>query len=128
MKTRNGFVSNSSSSSFIIGVSGELTEEKIMRAFNIGQNSPLYGIAKSIAGVLMGADSYTKEAYFEDHCYEDDSELTETEKKIFNKGFTLYSGSASDDGYGADGAESALCNIDLDYEDEDIIIFKEAGY
>lgn len=128
MKTRQGYVSNSSSSSFVIGVSGELTEEKIMRAFNIGQNSPLYSIAKSMAGVLMSAEKYSKKEYLEDRCYSDETELEDIEKKIFDKGFTLYSGSASDDGYGSEGAESALCSIELDYEDEDIILYKEAGY
>jgi len=38
MKTRNGFVSNSSSSSFIIGVNGDLTEDKIMKVFNIDKS------------------------------------------------------------------------------------------
>lgn len=127
MKTRNGFVSNSSSSSFIIGVSGELTEEKIMKVFNIANNSPLFGIAKGIAGIMLDAEKYTKEEYFEDRCYEDDSDLTSTEKKIFDKGFTLYSGFASDED-SSNGIETALCNMDLDYEDNEIIMYKEAGY
>ena len=123
MKTRNGFVSNSSSSSFIIGVDGELTEDKIMRAFKIDKKFPLYEIAKNIAGILMGADAYTMEEYLEEYCYEDSSDLNETEKKIFDKGFTFYSGSASDDSCDGNGAESALCNMVLDYEDDEIIIF-----
>lgn len=126
MKTRSGFVSNSSSSSFIIGVNGELTEEKIMKAFNIGKDSPLYRIAKSMAGVLMSADPYTLEELIEDRCYEDKDELDDNEKKIFEKGFIFYSGYASDDS--GDSGESALCDTDLDYEDDNLIIFKESGY
>ena len=61
MKTRKGFVSNSSSSSFIIGVQGELTEEKLMRAFKIDPVSPLYRLVKDIAGVLLEADLMTKQ-------------------------------------------------------------------
>lgn len=127
MKTRNGFVSNSSSSSFIIGVNGDLTEDKIMKVFNIDKSSPLFGIAKGIAGIMLGADKYTKKEYFKDRCYESDSDLTSEEKKIFDKGFTLYSGYASDED-SSNGIETALCNMDLNYEDSEIIMFKEAGY
>jgi len=127
MKTRGCFVSNSSSSSFIIGVKGKLTEEKLMKAFRVGKDSPLYPISKSIAGVMLGAEAYTKKELIKDNYYEDESELTELENKIFDNGFKYYSGTASDeDSY--DGAETALCNMDLDYEDDDIIIYKESGY
>ena len=126
MKTRSGFVSNSSSSSFIIGVKGELTEEKIMRAFKIGVDSPLYCVAKNMTGVLMSADPFTLEELIEDRCYEDRDDLDDIEKKIFEKGFIFYSGYASDDS--GVSVESALSDTALDYEDDNLILFKEAGY
>ena len=128
MKIREGFISNSSSSSFIIGSKEELTVEMLMRIFDIGQNSPLYHIAKAAAKFFQNVPSYTKEEYIEDRGYTDDSELTPQEKKIFDRGFYFYSGYARDDGYGADGIEAAICSMDLNYEDDDIIIYKESGY
>ena len=128
MKIRKGFVSNSSSSSFVIGVRGKLTKKKIMKAFKIDNKSPLYSLAEKIADVLRSTTSYTKGEYLEDQWYDEESDLKDIEKKIFDKGFTFYSGSASDDGHGDGGAESALCDMDLDYEDDEIIIYKEAGY
>jgi len=127
VKTRGCFISNSSSSSFIIGVKGKLTEEKLIKVFKISKDSPLYPISKSIAGVMLEANTYTKEELIKENYYEDESELTDIENKIFDKGFKYYCGTASDeDSY--DGAETALCNMNLDYEDDDIIIYKESGY
>jgi len=109
-------------------VKGKLTEDKLMRALKVGEDSPLYHFAKEMAEVLLGAEEFSKPEYMKNRYYDDESDLDPIEKKIFDKGFTLYSGSAADDGYGSSGAETALCELDLDYEDEELIIFKESGY
>jgi len=125
VKTRGCFISNSSSSSFIIGVKGKLTKKKIMKAFRVGEDSPLYSFSEKMADVLLDATSYTKEEHIEDLYLDSEDEIGILEKKIFDKGYTFYSGCASDeDG----GAESALCGMTLDYEDEEIIIYKEESY
>lgn len=127
MKTRHGFVSNSSSSSFIIGVKGKLTKEKLMRSFKVDKESPLFSIAKEITKVMLNSEEFSlKELLKDRECSID--ELSDIERKIFDNGFKLYIGQASNDGYGSAGAETVLCNMDLDYEDEDLILFKEGGY
>lgn len=52
MKYRNGFVSNSSTSSFIITTSEELTVELLISYFGVDKSSPLYGISKQIADYI----------------------------------------------------------------------------
>lgn len=124
MKIRNGFVSNSSSSSFIIGVKGELTEEKLMKSLKVDVNSPLYPLAKGMAQVMLKSEEFTLEELLKDRgC--DVVDLTSLEKKIFDKGFKLYQGYAADDGC---DPELALCNLSIDYADDEIIISKENSY
>ena len=54
MKIRNGFVSNSSSSSFIIGIKGkELGDSELLKVFKIGEDSPMYGLAETFAKLLV---------------------------------------------------------------------------
>ncbi len=52
MKIRNGFVSNSSSSSFIVGfkkgLSDEQKEQLLLKKMGINENSFFYNIAKEI--------------------------------------------------------------------------------
>jgi len=129
VKTRGCFVSNSSSSSFIIGVKGSLTKEKIMKAFRVGKDSPLYSFSERMAEVMLEADSYTQEEHIKDHYLDSEDDIGTLEKKIFDKGYTFYSGSASDEDSGSyGGAETALCGMTIDYEDEEIIIYKEESY
>ena len=135
MKVRNGFVSNSSSSSFIIiSKNGDLTQEKLMKAFDISEKSPLYPFAKDAAKSMMCADKYTPEKFLDNYTYADTFEEKEQQFqddypeyfKIYenakNNGWNIYMGSA--DSY----EESALCEMSIDYEDDDIIIDKEGGY
>ena len=127
MKTRIGFVSNSSSSSFIIGVKGKLTKQKIINSFNIDKKSLLFGVAEQIARVMLSSTLMSKKEYMEYNYYDDESELSSLEKEIYDRGFNLYKGSASDEDSYCVG-ELVLCNLDLDYEDDNIILYKEAGY
>ena len=50
MKIRNGFVSNSSSSSFlIISKNGKLTKDMLMKSFGVEKGAVLYNFAKNMA-------------------------------------------------------------------------------
>jgi hypothetical protein len=119
MKVREGFVSNSSSSSFIVAAKGELTEALVLQALGVAETSPLYKFAKDIAGLLADA----KEMDFEDLAdWGDDGTL----KNLIKRGFTVYEGSASDDDYRS--AEAALCEMTINYESDDLVIIKEGGY
>jgi hypothetical protein len=56
MKIRGGFVSNSSSSSFIICSKDELAEQNIINALGVNEGDPLFGFAKQFAKRVMSAE------------------------------------------------------------------------
>jgi hypothetical protein len=137
MKVRNGFVSNSSSSSFmIVSKNGELTEEKIIKAFDVKEGTPLYVLSKGIStDIIRNSEKYSREDFineytwksmtdeeFEEEFEEDYPEEYELFEKSKTDGWNIYFGSA--DSYD----EPILCELELFYEDEDIIIKKSGGY
>ena len=59
MKVRKGFVSNSSSSSFIIATTAQqLTLDNLLEAFAVPEGSPLFKVACDMAQVML--DKATK--------------------------------------------------------------------
>lgn len=117
MKIRLGMVSNSSSSSFIIGCKDKPTKTKLLKAFKVSKDSVFYDLAEGMSDCMVEV----KEIGPEDReCY--DEELM---TKIADKGFKTYVGYAANDN---GSVEECLCDISLDYEDDDIIIYKEGGY
>lgn len=53
MKKRNGFVSNSSSSSFVILSKKEITKDDILKKIGVSKENMLYSVAESIAGLII---------------------------------------------------------------------------
>ena len=55
MKTRNGFVSNSSSSSFVVVMKNgkEMTKSNLLEAFDVKKTSPLYSFADDLSTWIM---------------------------------------------------------------------------
>jgi hypothetical protein len=106
MKIRQGFVSNSSSSSFIIAYKGVFDSEKlkaiILEKLKVPQDSPLYFIAKGISEHFSTADGKEVDEW------EDD-----TVRDLRKKGFKIKSFRASSDANSEDGIEEMLYNNDL---------------
>lgn len=131
MKVRSGFVSNSSSSSFIIATKPGVTVDDLVKSFGINEKSPFYFVAQEVAELILREDKMTpKEAvkYLkEDYGYDDVTEhdYWDIIEKAMKKGLEVRIGSASDeDG----GTEAVFCDMDLHYEDDNIIIEKDGGY
>lgn len=62
MKLRTGFVSNSSSSSFVIWYKDDLTKENLIKAMGVDKNNPLYFFADDLSDYVIAEskDSYNK--------------------------------------------------------------------
>lgn len=133
MKIRNGFISNSSSSSFILGFKGSEKElkEKLEKIFKFPENFPII-MEESIADLFMDKledcemykswEEYVKNNYIEDDELDSQQEII---KEIFNKGMILYENVFYDDDC---GLEEFLCNSKIKYEDNNLYISKEASY
>jgi hypothetical protein len=130
MKIRNGFVSNSSSSSFlVISKNGELTTDKLIEVFGVPEASPLYDMSCELASEMFhSCEELTLDEYAENY-YDDLEEFKQESPKKYQefvegdkKGWKIYLGSA-------DSCDQAtLCELGFDYEDDEIKIEKESGY
>ena len=90
MKFRMGFVSNSSSSSFILAINGELTRENFLIALGVEKSSPMYGLAKEVGECFCKESSPVKEDYWDEKDLANFATLRE-------KGLTVYRGSVCSD-------------------------------
>jgi len=143
MKVRNGFVSNSSSSSFIVIMKNgkEMTKDNLLEIFDVKKTSPLYSFSNnlsewivrnvkecSIDDIYSNYSGYDKnltddqkiEAIIEDYSGIEEDVLV----KIKNGEYKYYEGSASDDS--GDGLETYLCESEINIEN-DIISIKGGG-
>jgi len=141
MKIRKGFVSNSSSSSFIVILKNniELTTENLIELFGVPNNSALFDFSKEISEwFLSNLKKQTIDTLFDNYCWAE-KELSETEKiqmlvedtgieidilkSIANDTISYYIGIASDDNYNA--TETYLNNTTLNIKTNDISISNE---
>jgi len=147
MKIRNGFVSNSSSSSFVVMMKGnkKMSEETILKTFDVSEKSPLYSFSKDLAQWMIrnleeqdikGIHDYYIGSYGKENPTEDEmiQEIIDDYggidkddlEKIKNKEYRYYSGSTSSDS--GEAIESYLCESSFDIDTDDIIIKGEGGY
>ena len=125
MKIRNGFVSNSSSSSFMIAYKGDL-KEQLNKVFNLSlpDNFPIPAIANISKVFMDNVDTvYQSFSEYKDKCGYFEDEVIEG---YYNNGFTVATGGFSDD-Y-SKSLSSFLSNVDIDYESDSLIIYQDGGY
>jgi len=121
MKARLDFVTNSSTSSYVVGVHGELTEEKLWHMFGVTEDSLLAPLGKELAKhIVNNVQAYTREEVIAEW-----DELWGISPKVFDLGMTCYVGWASTEEY---GIEQILCQMEIHHEDEGLIFEKESSY
>lgn len=118
MKIRFGFVSNSSSTSFVIGAKKKPTKKQLMELFAVSKNSIIFDFVESMADFILRR---IKERKWEE-LERDYSEVPEEYCRIKEKGFKIFEGYAETES--DDPAEMALLYMTIDYEADDFIIYK----
>jgi len=147
MKIRNGFVSNSSSSSFIVLIKNDqkISNNMLMKLFDLKENSILCGFASELSNwMLENLKEMTIKDIFNNYCYSEDKNLSEEDminiiindscpdisreelEKIKNKEYRYYECSASDDS--GDGLESYLCDKGINVDNDNIRIQSGGSY
>ena len=147
MKIRNGFVSNSSSSSFIVLIKNDqkISKNMLMKLFDLKENSILCGFASELSNwMLENLKEMTIKDIFNNYCYSEDKNLSEEDminiiindsypdisreelEKIKNKEYRYYECSASDDS--GDVLESYLCDKGINVYNDNIRIQSGGSY
>ncbi|MHA1468967.1 MAG: hypothetical protein ACTSSP_00245 [Candidatus Asgardarchaeia archaeon] len=133
MKIRKGFVSNSSTSSFIVGIPKDLSEEekKIFLINKMGGEKSIFSeMFEPIANLILGGDIGEErilEYWGEDSLEglkENCSDMYDIIMKCREKGLEIHMGSADDQS--SDRSEISFCGMTI-YVDEDDFFFDKEG-
>lgn len=126
MKVRQGFVSNSSSSSFILMMKGDWKElsKKMSEYLKISKESPVYSLGAECVEIL---NKNSESANIKDMIADEEISI-EKGLELQNyvaKGFKVYTGTLSDE---EGGLEAYMCDTDLNINTDDLILEHEGGY
>lgn len=137
MKIRNGFVSNSSSSSFIIATKDDMESNftEVLEGIKTTDDFPMKELVERFISIITGAfvdnaEKYTLKEYLDDRCWEEDEfedDYPEIYDKVKNHGWKLYDGSVSDQD-GEDVGAMMLVGMEIKYSTDEIIIDKDGWY
>jgi hypothetical protein len=137
MKIRTGFVSNSSSSSFIIAFKGDVKQLKVRldEVFKLPDSYPLKELVGDVSKTIIksleeeyqsGIKSMDDFLSYQSEEYGNDiNDIDKEQLDLIQKGFTLFPGSFSSEEW---GIEATLCKTKIDYVSDDLIIKAEGGY
>lgn len=127
MKIRASFVSNSSSSSFIIGSSKPLSKEILIKLMGVPKKSIMYPIVTEVAELFMTeAQPYDMEGYLANHFLTSEEDIPEKVKEILDKNWYFYEGSFSSSSDNI--LERTLTDKGFNIDTKTIYISKEEGY
>lgn len=124
MKVRSGFVSNSSSSSYLIVVKKDIDmKEKIKEVFEMKNNVFSESFSEEVARLLcLYAEEFSFDR-FEEVCYlNEDTVIEKINDENVLKNSRFFSGNVTDE---SDGLESYLTASAFEYNDDDIFLYKE---
>lgn len=131
MKTRNGFVSNSSSSSFVIGYTTKFIDDfkKDIEAY---PDNPFTCILQDVGECLdrnvdekfTSLEDFLQSEYYE---WNKDSKMVTTYIRLLKDGYKLAIGSISTES-DYDLIDTYLCHKELKYKSENIYIETKGGY
>lgn len=123
MKIRTGYVSNSSSSSFVIATKKKLTKQSLLEAFQTPKDHPMHDIAEQICNLVV---SRAKEPDIDELRQDADYGCKSSKKtlKLIDDGWIVRTGSFhTDDG----GIDCLLCETGIKIKTEELVL-ESTGY
>jgi len=127
MKARSGFVSNSSSSSFIVAYKNNFADDFKLAVADTDK-SPFAFMIQEVGKCLKRNIDETYNSlrdYFESEDYDPDYRNKKV-VDLLEKGYIVATGSISDENY--DSIDSYLAHVEIGFENDLVAIYTEGGY